>query len=186
MRRRLALIATAALLGGCGTAEHPAPDVTTPASPAASRIADVPALGLRLTVPANWRLDRGTAPLASTLSSGQATLAVFRYPRTEPLPRTSKALSEATDQLVAAAKVRDPTFAETGRDTTRVDGHPAVVLRGTETVAGQPRTVRSTHVYGEGAEVVVDAFAPAAQFDRVDRAVFDGVTRSLRIAAMAS
>jgi hypothetical protein len=56
-----------------------------------------------------------------------------------------------------------------------------VQLRGTETVVGRPRTVRSTHVYAQRAEIVVDAFAPDQDFRRVDAQVFRDVLRSLRI-----
>lgn len=41
--------------------------------------------------------------------------------------------------------------------------------------------VRSTHVYADGAEIVVDAFAPERDFRRVDAQVFRGVLRSLHI-----
>lgn len=119
----------------------------------------------------------------TTIATGQAAVSIFRYPRTEPLPATPAALDAAAAALVDAARTRDPTFAEIKRARLRVDGRPAVVVRGTETVAGQPRTVRSTHVYAFGGEVVVDAIAPAEDFKRVDAEVFRPLVRSLRIRA---
>ncbi len=41
--------------------------------------------------------------------------------------------------------------------------------------------VRSTHVYAEGAEIVVDAFAPEKDFRRVDEQVFRPLLKSLKI-----
>ena len=50
-----------------------------------------------------------------------------------------------------------------------------------ETVAGQRRMVRSTHLFREGSEVVVEALAPPAAFDGLARTVFDPLLRSLVI-----
>ena len=78
-----------------------------------------------------------------------------------------------------------PIFARTvvRRALTRLGSHPAIQVRGTETISGQPRTVRSTHVYAFGAEVVVDAYAPANVFGRIDRAAFAPLVRSLKLRA---
>ena len=59
-------------------------------------------------------------------------------------------------------------------------------LKGVEIVGqgsnqGERRTVRSLHAYGNGLEVVVDAFAPVNEFARVDEQTFGPVTRSLRM-----
>jgi hypothetical protein len=78
---------------------------------------------------------------------------------------------------------RDQTFKASKTTITKVGGHPAIQVRGTETLAGQPRTVRSTHVYAFGGEVVVDAFAPASAFGQVDRDAFRPLVRSLRLRA---
>jgi hypothetical protein len=56
-----------------------------------------------------------------------------------------------------------------------------VQLRGTETIVGRPRMVRSTHVYTKNSEVVVDAFAPEQDFRRVDAQVFRPLLKSLKI-----
>jgi hypothetical protein len=99
------------------------------------------------------------------------------------LPRTAAQLTQARDLLIQAAKARDQTFKDARSAITKVDGHPAIQIRGTETVSGRPRSVRSTHVYAFGAEYVVDAFAPAAVFGQVDREAFLPVVRSLRVRA---
>ena len=52
---------------------------------------------------------------------------------------------------------------------------------GVETVAGQRRMVRSTHIFRERSEVVVEALAPPAAFGGLARTVFDPLLRSLVI-----
>jgi hypothetical protein len=192
MRRRRAAAAVtlaaalAAAASGCGNQRQAPPDVTTPGPPLGTTQQAFPAAGLRFQAPAGWTITPGTAPLIVTITTGQATLAVYRYPRSEALPASKAQLGAALDALVAAAKTRDPTFQEIRRNTLQVDGKPAVQLRGTETVDGQPRVVRSTHVYADGGEVVVDAFAPASDFRRVDAQAFRGVLRSLAISKPSS
>jgi hypothetical protein len=137
--------------------------------------------GVRFGVPGGWHLHNGTAPLVASVQSGTATIAVWRYPRSEPLPKTAAQLTQARDLLLQTAKARDRTFKEANTAITKLGSHPAIQVRGTETISGQPRTVRSTHVYAFGAEIVVDAFAPAGVFGRVDREVFRPLLRSLRL-----
>jgi len=118
----------------------------------------------------------------ATMTSGPAVLAVWIYPRGRRGPRTTDELRTARDRLVDAAKARDRTFRVISSATTRYDRLPAVELRGTATILGRPRTVRSVHVYAGGREIVLDAYAPARDFRRIDRAVFRPVMRSLRVA----
>jgi hypothetical protein len=179
-------VAAAAGAAGCGNERQAPPDVTTPGPPLGTTQQSFPAAGLRFQAPSGWTITPGAAPLVVTITTGQATLAVYRYPRAETLPSSKAELEGALDALVAAAKTRDPTFQEIKRNTLEVDGKPAVQVRGTETVDGQPRVVRSTHVYADGAEVVVDAFAPAKDFRRVDAQAFRGVLRSLDISKPTS
>jgi hypothetical protein len=184
MRRApLPILAAATLAAGCGNQQSKPPDPTTPAPVAGRTTVFFDAQGLRFRAPADWRVRPGPAPLVATLQSGTASVAIWRYPRTEPLPRTKAQLGQARGLLLAAAHARDSTFKEAKVAVTRVARHPAIQVRGTETVSGQPRTVRSTHVYAFGAELVVDAFASAAQFPAVDRAVFAPLVRSLRVSA---
>lgn len=187
VRRSLPAAATAAAAGlslaaGCGNEKTPPPVVTTPGPPLGSNAQRFDAAGLRFAAPAGWDVTPGKTPLVATVSTGRATIAIFRYPRTEPLPSTAPALDRAADALAGAAKIRDASFAELKRGRLRVDRRPAISLRGTETVDGQPRTVRSTHVYAFGGEVVVDATAPAADFKRVDEQTFRPLVRSIRLA----
>jgi len=157
------------------------PDTTTAVAPRGTEPVRYREAGVALDVPVGWRARPGRAPLVTSFTSGQGSISILRYPRIEPLPRTRAELDAATDQLVAAAKARDASFRESRRSRTRVDGSRAIVVRGTARVAGQLREVRSTHIFGRGAEVVVDAFAPPAQFARVDEQVFRPLLRSLEI-----
>jgi hypothetical protein len=184
MRRPTALLLAACAslaAAGCGTEPAPTPDTTTAAAPRGAEPVRYREAGVALEVPVGWQARPGRAPLVTSFTSGQGSISIFRYPRIEPLPRTRAELDAAADQLVAAAKARDASFRETRRSRTRVDGSRAIVVRGTERVAGALREVRSTHIFARGAEVVVDAFAPPAQFPRVDEQVFRPLLRSLEI-----
>jgi hypothetical protein len=188
MRRAssLACAAAAILAGGCGNQQVDPPDASVPARPVGTTPAFFDQQGLRFGVPGGWHVRSGAAPLVATVQSGTATVAVWRYPRSEPLPKTNAQLTQARDLLLQTAKARDQTFKEAKTAITKLDSHPAIQVRGTETISGQPRTVRSTHVYAFGAEIVVDAFAPAGVFDRVDSEVFRPLLRSLRLQSPSS
>ncbi len=179
----LALGVSTLLGAGCGNDRTFPPDVMTPGPPLGTNAQSYDAAGLALEAPAGWSVQPGEPPLVATIATGQAAISIFRYPRTEPLPKTPAALDAAAAALADGARQRDPTFAELKRARLRVDGRPAVVVRGTETIAGQPRTVRSTHVYAFGGEIVVDAVAPAEDFKRVDAEAFRPLVRSLRLRA---
>ena len=185
MSRRLAAVPllSVCLLAatGCGRDRIEPPDTVRPATPTGIAADAFPEAGLFIDRPANWPFDPGEAPLVASASSGTATVALWRYLRSEPLPRSDEALEAAQRALEDAARNRDPSFVvEEGR-RTEVDGAPAIELLGTETVAGEKRKVRSTHVYAKGAEVVLDAYAPEQEFARVDDEVFTPMVESLRI-----
>jgi hypothetical protein len=145
----------------------------------------LPAAGLRLSRPANWRPGASGGPLLATILSGPAVVALWRYERTEKLPADEAALQTARRALIAAARARDRTLRLRSSRTLRVDGQPAVELLATERVGSRRREVRSTHVYAHGAEIVLDAYAPPGDFDRVDRTVFQPLVASLRISEPA-
>jgi hypothetical protein len=176
---------TAVGLSACGNSQTKAPDVTS-VRPAISFVRErFPSEGVSFERPKDWLFTKGTAPLLATVSAGRVTVAVWRYPRTEALPVTTAALRAATHALVTAAKARDSTLTVQKAKGTRAAHEPAVVLIADETVAGQPRTVRSTHVYAHGGEVVVDAFAPPGDYPKVEAPVFRRIVRSLRLAQPA-
>ena len=179
----LAVLAAALVAGGCGSDPQRPPDVGTPGPPGPLTELEIPEQGVKLKVPSAWKLERGTAegqPLA-TLTSGRATIAVWRYPRTEPLPRTTKDLEATKDSLIAAVKARDPQFSVSSSRILRGQTRRGVEVIGTGTNEGFPRSARSLHLFGEGAEVVVDQYATPEQFSTLDGDVFRDVANSLRL-----
>jgi hypothetical protein len=183
MRRPASLALTAAAIAalaaaGCGGS---ASNSTTTTSAASS--GSFPAQGISFTPPADWSVDQGQGHLVATAQAGQATVAVWRYPRGEKLPKSKLELQAARDALLKASTKRDVTFEQIKTAATTIAGQPAVQIRAREHIAGQPRTVRSTHIYANGAEIVVDAYADADSFRKVDADVFRPLLRSLHVSA---
>jgi hypothetical protein len=187
VRRTLIAIAAAVVLPGCGNDRTAAPDIAGIPAPKAFRDARFAQSGVFFRAPTNWRLIPGHEPQeVATVAIGDAQIAVWRYPRTEPLPETADQLGAARDALVAQVKRRDATFKLTSSRLVLKPGLRAVELVGLGTNQGRRRRVRSLHAYGDGAEVIVDAFAPPKVFARVDRQTFGPVARSLKLRAPRS
>ena len=62
------------------THERPVPSVTTPAPPTGFRALSFPAAGLSLQAPSNWAVTAGHGRLLTTVSSGGAVIALWRFP----------------------------------------------------------------------------------------------------------
>lgn len=182
MRRSAPLVLTAAALvaalAGCGGASND--DTATTAARATGAF---PKAGIAFTPPADWNVDAGSGHLVATTQAGQATVAVWRYPRDETLPKSKLELQAARDALLQASTKRDASFEKIKTAATTVAGEPAVQIRAREHIAGQPRTVRSTHIYAHGAEYVIDAYADADSFRQVDAQVFRPLLRSVHVSA---
>lgn len=184
MSRPAALLCSVAAVlttAGCGADRVTAPDASRPFSTGGTAPRAFPAAGVKFTAPADWQFDPGQAPLVASATSGSATIAIWRYERAEPLPRSDGALDDAGRALQGAAKTRDNTFSKQIARRVKVDGARAVELVGTEKVNGQVRRVRSTHVYAKGAEFVIDAYAAPRDFDVVDQSIFQPLIRSTKI-----
>jgi hypothetical protein len=181
-RPALTLTLVAAVLAGCGNARTPVPDVTTPDPPAGTRVVEIPEAGLRFTAPANWR---DVSPLGRSAAGGvqskTATIAVWVYPRTEPLPATRRELQEVQGLLLDRVKQRDPGFVPRSSAIERRGGARAIELVGRESIGGRPFGVRSAHVFAHGRELVVDAYARPEHFDGLDASVFGPLLRSLTL-----
>jgi hypothetical protein len=89
------------------------PDPSRPASALRDAERSYPAAGIRFQAPDDWTFEPGQAPLVTSTADGTATIAVWRYLRTEPLPREDADLADAQRRLVDAAKVRDPRSSST-------------------------------------------------------------------------
>ncbi len=180
------LILLAVPLAGCGNEQTPVPDLTLVPAPKAFREAPFDAQGVRFRAPTNWRVIPGQSPQVATVAIGGAQVAVWRYPRTEPLPETRAQLNAARDALVAQIESRDATFKLTSTRLVIKKGLRAVEVVGTGanlTNRSVQRSMRSLHAYGHGAEVVMDAFAPPKEFARIDEQTFGPMTRSLKLRA---
>jgi hypothetical protein len=181
----LTAVAAAALVAGCG-GDTSSPARSKATVPVADAGGDYPAHGISFTAPAGWTVGPGKGHLVATAQAGQATVAVWRYPRAQKLPKSKAQLQAARDALLTAARERDVTFEQIKTAPTVIAGQPAVQIRAREHIAGQPRTVRSTHIYAHGAEIVIDAYADADSFRKTDAAVFRPLLRSLRVSTPVS
>jgi hypothetical protein len=179
VRRAAVVLALAAALAGCGNSRTPVPDVSTPDPPQGAR--DVRLKGIRFKAPVNWADLPAQGARAGGIQSRTATLAVWRYPRSEPLPATPQALEEVRGLLIERIKQRDTSFRVRDDRRLRLAGARALEVTGEATIAGLPFRVRSTHLFKHGTEYVVDAYAPPQDFDRVDSTVFKPVLQTLRL-----
>jgi hypothetical protein len=182
MRRPVFLALTVATLAafgaaGCG-AGSPSPTTTTSAQVSGR----FPAQGVSFTPPADWSVDAGKGHLVATAQAGQSTVAVWRYPRSQKLPKSKLELQAARDALLTTSS-QDVTFEKIKTAATTIADEPAVQIRARQHIAGQPRTVRSTHIYAYGSEYVIDAYSDADSFRQVDATVFRPLLRSLRVSS---
>jgi len=189
VRRTTPTIAAAVavlLLTGCGNDRAPAPELGLIPTPKAFRDAPFLAQGVQLRAPVNWRVVNGEGTHLATVAVGDAQVAIWRYPRTEPLPETRAQLAAARQALVAQIERRDPSFKLTSTRLVLKPGFRGVEVVGSGTNLTNKsiqRSMRSLHAYGHGGEVVMDAFAPPRQFARVDEQAFGPMARSLRLSA---
>jgi hypothetical protein len=128
------------------------------------------------------RPDENQPDLVCVVSSGPGIISVWIYPRGRTGPRSPGALRIARDDLLASSKQREPTFERKQAVVTTYDGLPAIQIRATANILGRPRTIRSTHVFVGGREIVIDAYSTNSSFRRVDATVFRPVLRSLTVA----
>ncbi len=119
--------------------------------------------------------------MVATVTSGAAIVAVWRYPRAAPVPGTSAALEKTRTALIRAAQAKDSSLRVISSHLGRLHGAPTIVLDAAEQISGYERRVRSTHLFGSGAEFVVDEYAPTNEFSAVDHVVFSPLRRSLTL-----
>jgi hypothetical protein len=179
--RAVLLLVAAVLLSACGNEPTPPPDTRTPDPPRGTREVTVQGTGIRFTAPFNWPDLQREGLRVGGIQNKRATVAIWRYPRSEPLPATGLAVREAEKRLVQRVRSRDPRFALRTSQVARRGGARAIELVGSQTIGGLPFGVRSAHIFHAGDEIVVDAYAPPEDFDRVDRTVFVPLLDSLRL-----
>jgi hypothetical protein len=180
MARWPAYAAIAALAAGCGTKPLAAPDPLRVREPGRTTTLHDPRTGLRFSAPLNWVKRIRTNPGIFRIASGAADVSGWAYPRTEKLPRTDGELATARDALVAEAKKRNRSFALTSSRITKVQGAPAIELRGTQQILGREVQTHSIHVYRVPGEYVFEALAPPSSFAIADQRVLAPLVRSLQ------
>jgi hypothetical protein len=173
----VALLASLAV-AGCGSDDPEPAATTTVATP--QRVA-YSQYGIAFRPESTWAVNGGVRPHISTVSSGAASAAIWRFPRKERLPKERVELREAMKSLVRSSRRRDPTFRRIEGHTLRVGGEPALEIRATGRVGGRQRAMRIVHIYAHGAEIVVDGWTVPTDLARADRALFDPLLRRLRI-----
>jgi hypothetical protein len=179
-------------LGGCGNSRTPVPDPSQPVQPSSFRTlrysGSSVALGLKRSwsiefgAPSNWSIVKRKPPVVTVVTSGAAVVALWRYGRKAPVPAGTEAYARVRQELIDVARNRDRSLQLISAKTVRVGSDPGIELDALESIGGQRRRVRSTHVFVAGAELVLDEYAPLAVFHSVDRAVFLPLKRSLRLA----
>jgi len=180
-RPLLLLIAVAALGAGCGAQRTPAPDASRPGEPFGFEPVTLEGAGIALGAPRGWRYTEPDAPHVVRISTGTGVISAWRYPRSEPLPSAPDQLAAALENLLAAARARDPDLLVLDEGVTELDGQPAVALTVSTQIAGRRRTVQSVHAYAFGAEVVIDAYAGPRSFFRVNAQTFLPVLASIEL-----
>jgi hypothetical protein len=183
MARPLLVLAVllACIATGCGNDRTRPPETQAPDPPAGERTDRYPKAGVTYTAPVNWPQLQPQGLRVGGIQSKRATLAIWRYPRSEPLPDTDAKLKEVERLLIERVKQRDPTFALERSTRRRRGGARAIELVGRQTAAGLPYGVRSSHVFFAGHEIVFDAYAPPEHFERVDETVFVPLLESLKL-----
>jgi hypothetical protein len=185
--RRAALLAPALVaalaLSACGSGQTRPLSVYKTYPPARFKPFGLSRYGIGFVVPSNWAdlSDLLRPPVVAIIASGPAVISVSRYPRTAPPPTGTTDLQQARRALLRAIKAQQPGFRLIGAQTTSVGGQPAIVLDAIESIDGQRRRVHSTHLYLPSSEVVLEEYAPLAEFATVEREVFSEVSSSLRL-----
>jgi hypothetical protein len=134
--------------------------------------------------PRAWNTVPAQAPQVTLITSGGAVIALWRYPRSGPLPSSAGELRSALQRLIVSARAREPKLRLIGSKIETVGGHPALELDTVQQIGPSLRQVSSTHVFSPAAEVVLEEYAPTALFPSVERSVFAPVRRSLTVSSL--
>ena len=159
------------------------PSLTRSAPPGGYRTLQFPAAGVSIAAPQSWRVIPVRPPLLTTVASGDAVIALWRYPRTAPPPDTEASLAAARSSLLRAVHARQRTVRVVGSRITRVDGAPAIEFDALETIGGKSRQVLSTHVFQPTGEVVLEEYAPPGLLRQIRHPLFAQVRGSLALIA---
>jgi hypothetical protein len=174
-----ALIACALFLTACGKGQEPPRRVFEVKAPKGQKHADFSDEGMEFDRPGNWRLRPSSHPAVFELTSGQATIAGWAYPREEDLPESDEQLEAAKGRLLDAIEDRDSDFQVASAETTDVAGAPAIEVRGEQVISKRRLATRSVHVFENGTEYVIEALEPPADRNLVETRVLEPLLDSL-------
>ena len=174
------------LAAGCGTRPIAPPDPSIVRQPGRATELRDPRTRLRFSAPINWTKHIRSIPGVVRISSGDAEVSGWAYPRTEKLPATPAELAAARDALVNRATQRNPTFKLSSSALTRVKGSPAISLRGTQKILGRDIQTHSIHIYRGFGEYVFEALAPPRDFALTDQKVLAPLLASLDFSRTAT
>jgi hypothetical protein len=180
-RTRAVVVLGCMLAAGCGDSRAPVPSLTRPAEAHGYRTLRFADAGISIIAPGGWSVTAERRPLLTAVTSGDAVIALWRYPRRQPPPASATALGAARDSLAAAVRARGRSVHVISSRLARIDGRPAIELSALERIAGHPRRVLSTHLFTGAGEVVLDEYAPPAVFRAIHDRLFARVRRSLTI-----
>jgi hypothetical protein len=166
-------------LAACGNSRTPVPNQAQLDSPLVFHRVRLPDAGIIVRAPLTWGIAADRRPLVNTISSGDAVVAIWRYPRQAPVKLDPVAVRRVGQRLIATARAKDPRFRLLATRVVRVGGAPTVEIDALEQVGQGTRRVRSLHVYTPGAELVLDEYAPPASFASIDASVFSPLTQSV-------
>jgi hypothetical protein len=151
-----------ALLSGCGNSRTPAPQIGGPAPPEGFRVVNLPVAGARISVPRNWSLLATHSPLQLVLdTSGDAVIALWRYPLHGSAPQGAQQLQLARVRLIASSRARDKSLRVINSGVIRIAGAPAITLEADAHLGSRKRRVFSTHLFHGSEELVLEEYAPA-------------------------
>jgi hypothetical protein len=184
VRRTLQAAAAVAVItvavAGCGNQPLQPPDLTAlgKARPTARFVGGGGAV--TFTYPRSWVTDQGTPPRVAGFGSGSALVSIYAYPRVGDTSRA--AIVAAKNRLRRSLQRRAPGFLVKNVRLLRVDGSPAVQIRGRGIVGSGPVATVSTHVYKPRVEWVIDAYATPDRFDAAERIAFAPLLTSIHLA----
>jgi hypothetical protein len=167
----LACAAAALLAARCGNERAEPPDLNSLGRPGPT--AEFEREGaVSFRHPRSWVALGAEPPQYASLASGGALAAIYGYPRTD-LGTDTASVEASRRRLVRSLREREPGFLVERTEIIRVDGSPAIEIRGRGAIAGKPVETRSVHVYKPAVEWVIDAYARPGQFAEADRIAFE-------------
>ena len=188
MRRRLAVlqcVLAGAVLIGCGNQRAKPPDLESPKPPGTTGRFVGKKAQVQFSAPRNWSQREDSPPRLAVVSSGAASVVIWRYPRRGRLPESDLDLEGALAALGDAVRARDRGAVVRSTRVVTVGDVPGIELVADQVLFGERRRVRSTHLFARGAEYVIDASAPPDVFARVDPTVFVPLVTSVRVGPAA-